>query len=462
MIKPLKPYTPLSKNTVQLLKPLQEMAQTGPYRPAAHLAPPCGLMNDPNGLCFVNGRYHVFYQWYPFEAKHDMKHWYHVSSENLTDWIRETEMLIPDQAYEKNGCYSGNAYVCGENVYLYYTANYKDAAGRKIPKQALAVMDQNGKIKKSEKNPIIQGSPKGIGANIRDPFVFEYKGDVYMLLGAETEDGHGALLLYSTEDLESWSYCGTVRVLLNGKPVEMGTMVECPGLIETGGQDVLFLSFIGLEKPFNDNRFHTAAYVGTFNPQQCVFEAFSEHVPDAGFDFYAPQPFYGKNREPMFYAWFGCGDQQLPEDAYKWRHGLSLPRQIIVEEGRLRTPPVEQSTAAFKTTVIDDENPEWYKSSTQPTHLHWALKDDKQEHVLKIGTPYDYWSLKIDFVNHNVLADRSELKQAVDAAHGMTRQCAFASDDLLTVDIYLDNSFNEVYINGGEQVLSLRSYEKSV
>lgn len=90
-----------------------------------------------------------------------MKHWAHVISEDLVKWEWSDQMLIPDQEYEKNGCYSGNSIEADGKLYLYYTANYKTEQG-KIPKQAMAVMNSDGTILKSPNNPIIDEQPEGL------------------------------------------------------------------------------------------------------------------------------------------------------------------------------------------------------------------------------------------------------------------------------------------------------------
>lgn len=108
----------------------------------------------------------MFYQWFPFGPEHGMKHWAHVISEDLVKWEWSDQMLIPDQEYEKNGCYSGNSIEADGKLYLYYTANYKTEQG-KIPKQAMAVMNSDGTILKSPNNPIIDEQPEGLIGEIR-------------------------------------------------------------------------------------------------------------------------------------------------------------------------------------------------------------------------------------------------------------------------------------------------------
>lgn len=56
------------------------------YRPTYHIATPGGWLNDPNGLCYFNGYYHVFYQYHPFSAKWGPMHWGYVRSKDLVHW----------------------------------------------------------------------------------------------------------------------------------------------------------------------------------------------------------------------------------------------------------------------------------------------------------------------------------------------------------------------------------------
>ena len=79
-------YTPIQKKHEAYLKELVEYCKDTPRHPSYHIHPPCGLVNDPNGLAYFGGKYHVFYQWFPFGPEHGMKHWAHVISEDLIKW----------------------------------------------------------------------------------------------------------------------------------------------------------------------------------------------------------------------------------------------------------------------------------------------------------------------------------------------------------------------------------------
>ena len=62
---------------------IQETTRNDPYYPVWHIAPKCGLMNDPNGLCEINGIHHIFYQWFPAGPVHGLKHWYHLTTKDF-------------------------------------------------------------------------------------------------------------------------------------------------------------------------------------------------------------------------------------------------------------------------------------------------------------------------------------------------------------------------------------------
>ena len=91
--------------------------EKSPYRQGYHLMPPIGFLNDPNGLCELNGVYHVYYQYAP-EGEGKSKMWGHYSTEDFVTWRSLPPVLFPDSARDANGVYSGSAYV--ENGITYF------------------------------------------------------------------------------------------------------------------------------------------------------------------------------------------------------------------------------------------------------------------------------------------------------------------------------------------------------
>ena len=97
----------------------------GRFRLGHHLMPPVGWLNDPNGLCWYKGRYHVFFQYAPFDVEGGLKFWGHYTSEDLVDWKYEGTALYPDSPYDCHGVYSGSALAESEKLHLFFTGNVK-------------------------------------------------------------------------------------------------------------------------------------------------------------------------------------------------------------------------------------------------------------------------------------------------------------------------------------------------
>lgn len=446
-------YTYLEDKHKDYLKELAEFVQTSKYLPKYHIYPETGLMNDPNGLAYFNGEYQVFYQWFPFEASHGMKHWARSTSKDLINWERKGTALTPDKEYEKNGCYSGNAIEKDGKLYLFYTANYKIENGR-IPKQAVAIMDKEGKIEKYEENPVIDGAPEGFTGDIRDPFVFEKNGVYYMLIGGRTEKEEGKLLIYKSIDLLKWDYYGILEIGIKN----IGFMYECPSYIKVDGKDVLIFSPMGLAP--NGDRYHnqfTSLYmIGEMDIESKRFVIENMDEIDCGFDFYAPQVFYGKDKRPLMFGWFGCGEQVLPTDKDMWRHGLTIARELHIVNNKLYTNPVKEIDSVFRKAELSQclnckpENP-YYLVDT-------VIEKEEKPVVLQFGTDDDNWKLIIDFNKSKVTLDRNGLAQKFDTQYGLVRNCSIETTDKVHLKIYVDNSFVEICINDGERMMSGRVF----
>ena len=87
-------------------------------RPVFHLSPRCGWMNDPNGFGIYGGKYHMFYQYYPYASHWDSMHWGHAVSSDLLHWEYLPCALAPDMEYDREGCFSGSAFPLPDGRHL--------------------------------------------------------------------------------------------------------------------------------------------------------------------------------------------------------------------------------------------------------------------------------------------------------------------------------------------------------
>ncbi|MGY3766189.1 glycoside hydrolase family 32 protein [Vagococcus vulneris] len=460
--KSIEKYTFYSPEWDNYLDEVAQYVQTSRFLPKYHLYPKTGLMNDPNGLSYFNGKYHVFYQWFPFDAAHGMKHWGHATSDNLVSFEDQGYAIIPDEEYERHGAYSGNAFEYEGKLYLYYTANYKTDNG-KIAKQALAVMDQTGKIEKYSGNPIIEGAPTGFSDELRDPFVFKRDGNFYMLLGGSRfADGQrrigfgdiGEILLYKSDDLFHWEYLGTIDL-----PIDKGYMLECPSLTRIDGKDVLILSPMGVkrEKYRFQNRFAAIYLIGKLDVKNRTFQVEMLDELDSGFDFYAPQTFYGRADQSLMIGWFGCGEQIYPTDDEMWKHGLTMSQNLSIHNNRLYRYPIEELTNSFELNQCKKVK-ELFPNTK---HYHVSFDININENFeLKVGSEDDYWVFSNQVETGLVSIHRGSLSAKIDEGYGQVRSIKAGDyfENNVTVDIFVDNSFVEVYLNKGERVFSFRVF----
>ena len=87
-----------------------------------HLKSPGNWINDPNGFIYYKGKYHLFYQYFPYLPEWGTMHWGHAVSEDLVHWEHLGVALFPTKEYDKNGIFSGSAIEKDGKLYLYYSA----------------------------------------------------------------------------------------------------------------------------------------------------------------------------------------------------------------------------------------------------------------------------------------------------------------------------------------------------
>ena len=152
-------------------------------RPSLHFTPQKGWINDPNGLVFFKGQYHIFYQYNPYHDSWDSMHWGHAVSRDLIHWDELEPALVPDMPYDNDkngGCFSGSVVVQDNQLFLFYTGRTEDETGI-FETQNLAVSKDGRHFVKIEENPLINEVPEKGGRDFRDPKVFFAQGKWRMI-----------------------------------------------------------------------------------------------------------------------------------------------------------------------------------------------------------------------------------------------------------------------------------------
>lgn len=316
------------------------------FRQQYHFMAPAGWLNDPNGLIFWRGQYHLFYQYNPYKAVWGAIHWGHAVSSDLIHWKHLPIALAPSEVYDNHpegGCFSGSAVDVDNQLLLFYTAATKteDALTQT---QCLAVSEDGVKFKKYKENPIIKDLPQGASSDFRDPKVLKYKDFWYLIVGSSLgggarADGDGCVQMYKSSDLIKWEYCGVIA-RSNGK---LGSMWECPDLFPLEDKWILIFSpmFYGERK--------TVYLVGSMDFDNAVFHWDFEGEIDCGFDYYAPQSFLDNKGRRILIAWANSWEWMPwwkgfgPTEKEGWCGHFAIPREVrLSEDGCLQFFPIDE------------------------------------------------------------------------------------------------------------------------
>lgn len=333
----------LLNKVVRSLLAGQLKAAADPHRPRWHLAAPVGLLNDPNGFIEHGGRYHLFYQWNPLGCEHSNKGWGHVSSTDLLHWQHEPIALLPTEAYESHGCYSGSA-VSDEQgrLSLIYTGNVKYPDGSRTAFQCLARADGEGGFDKL--GPVLD-LPEGYSGHVRDPKVWHDGQQWLMVLGARTQDDKGEVLLYRGQTLDKLQLLGPIAGSGRGGLGEFGYMWECPDLFPLADRHVLISCPQGIAPQGEDyrNLYQCGWLAGQFDGEHFEHGAF--HELDRGFEFYAPQTTQDSQGRRLLFGWLGLPEENemsQPTIPYGWIHQMSCPRELFWQHEWLCQRPVAE------------------------------------------------------------------------------------------------------------------------
>ena len=414
----------------------------GKWRQGFHLEPPQGWLNDPNGLCFFGGYYHVYFQYAPDNADGSGKKcWGHYRSPDMLKWEFTGTVLFPDTPDDKDGVYSGSAAVSGDVLHLFYTGNVKEegdhdyiTSGRGA--NVIHVSTKDG-VHMSSKEVLLRNSdyPDFCSCHVRDPKVWFENGSWHMVLGARTLDNKGCVLFYTSDDLTDWKYFGSRSI------PDFGYMWECPDVFKVNGHRYLSVAPQGLEH--SDTKYQNVYQAGYFHYDSRL-RSFTEW--DMGFDFYAPQTFEAPDDRRIIIGWMGIGDipYNNPTVSLGYQHCLTLPREISADDdGVLLQNPVRELLA------LRGENRALNFGESRKMKLPFEL-------TANVNGPF---SITLDnSAELNWDGGVFELRFADEKFGGGRTSRKAPLMKCTDIRIMTDKSSLEIYLDGGRKVLSSRMY----
>src|SRR5690554_4234227 len=159
------------------------------YRLQYHFMPQAYWMNDPNGLVYFQGYYHVFYQYHPYSPNWGPMHWGHARTKDFINWEHCPIALAPSEEYDADGCFSGSAVVENGVLHLFYTG-HQVMHGKVSQVQCKATSTDGIHFIKDPSNPLIRDFPLEATVDFRDPKVWQHNGAWCMVIGSG-KDGIG-------------------------------------------------------------------------------------------------------------------------------------------------------------------------------------------------------------------------------------------------------------------------------
>ena len=282
------------------------------YRPRFHFTPVKNWINDPNGLLWHNGEYHLFFQHNPHGTKWGHMSWGHAVSTDLLNW---TELPVAIAEDEDGAIFSGSAVSDGDEIVAIYT-RHTDTQQT----QCIARSSDNGRtFTKYENNPVLDEGKK----DFRDPKVFRYR-DHWIMCVAQPFDRQ--ISFYKSLDLVSWKHLSNF-----GPAAAIDGIWECPDLfpLEIDGQEVWVL-LVSLN-PGGLYGSGTQYFVGDFDGEN-FSPLYSTREPrwlDFGKDNYAGVTFNGEpNGRRIFIAWMANWLDVKNHPETSWTCQMTVPREL--------------------------------------------------------------------------------------------------------------------------------------
>lgn len=286
------------------------------FRPAYHHTPLYGWMNDPNGMFYKDGVWHLYYQYNPYGSQWENMTWGHSTSRDLIHWDAQPLAIEADWL---GAIFSGSCVTNGDEVVAFYTS-----AGHHQTQSMATSKDGGRTFKKFSGNPVLTTSDI---PDFRDPKAF-WNEDIKawnLILAAGQE-----MRIYSSKDLKDWKYESSF-----GKEYGNHSGVwECPDLFEIKDEKLnmkkwVLICNINPGGPFGGSA--TQYFVGQFDGKKFTCESMPKVTKwlDYGKDHYATVSFYNapENRRVVL-AWMSNWQYANQVPTKQFRSANSIPRDL--------------------------------------------------------------------------------------------------------------------------------------
>lgn len=445
--------------------------ETPQYRPAYHFTPAAHWMNDPNGMVFHDGVYHLFFQYYPDGMVWGPMHWGHATSRDLLRWTEHDIALRPDA---HGMIFSGSAVVDEANssgfgrdgraplvaIFTHHDADAERAGSQTFQTQSLAYSLDDGKSwTKYDGNPVLRNP--GI-RDFRDPKVFWHAASARWVMSLAARD---RIAFYSSPNLREWKRESDFGADAGS---HVGTW-ECPDLFPlTIDGRTRWVLLVSVDKGGPNGGSATQYFIGDFDGHRFTADETQTRWVDHGADDYAGVTWSNTGERRIFLGWMSNWAYAKEVPTSPWRSAMTLPRELRLQRvgdglALASTPAVDAATfgaapVALPTTLRDGS-----------LSLDEALRDANGAFALRLRTQElrgftlalgndggDALELGYDEAARAWFIDRSRAGLS-DFNPGFARRHVaprIATDKASDVVLYFDATSVELFADGGLSVMT--------
>lgn len=439
-----------------------------PHRPQYHFSPPKNWMNDPNGMVYFNGEYHLFYQYYPDGNTWGPMHWGHALSTDMVHWQHLPIALYPDSL---GYIFSGSAVVDWKNtsglgnngqppmvaIYTYHSMAGEKAGTIDFQNQGMAYsLDKGRTWTKYKGNPIVKNP--GI-KDFRDPKVIWHEASQSWVMALAVKN---KVSLYTSPNLINWTKSSD----FNPVWAAYGGVWECPDFFPMKTQDgkEKWVLLVSINPGAPNGGSGTQYFVGQFDGK--TFQPDMQQIKwlEYGADNYAGVTWSDipkTDGRRLFMGWMSNWQyaQKVPTEA--WRSAMTLPRALALQ--------ASDSQYTLLSTPVKELEP-LRKTSTQVNAAKTPLGSDLQE--IELTTANKDFQLVFSNVHgekivlekkgDQIIFDRSESGNiAFDTAFAKRHYAPTKGLDIKNLRIFIDRSSIEFFFNDGALVMTELIFPKS-
>ncbi|PPE06499.1 glycoside hydrolase family 32 protein [Mesoplasma corruscae] len=414
------------------------------YNNQFHLSGYSGSVNDPNGLVYYNNQYYIFLQSCLFSIEHYNKSWGLYTTKDFINYTYEGIVITPSCEWDKHGVFSGSAKVNknGE-LEFFYTGNIKLDTINRTATTIKALVDLKEKI--VTKELLFTADLTKYTGHFRDPIIFERDNNLYMLNGAQTLDIKGILSVYKFNN-NKWEFFKDIELDKDDK--QNSYMVECPNYFELNGKTIIFACFekegaIGTGS-------HFVKYLEVeFDKELNITSNNTLNKIDLGFDFYAPQIFDNTHNRKIMLGWLGNSKSNVfPPELTTWSNQLTVPRELFIKNNKLYQLPIKE-LEQLRVKTIDGK----YENGTAE-----LIGENINDQNFNIEIKSNSKSIVIQNLNNILTIDRSNVDYSDE--ENLPSILQFEDLKIQDIQILIDRSCMEIFINKGEHAISVRFYLK--